>query len=87
MTKFSEQDRTFHRELIWKNALDLFENRKGMTHLSIIRSQKKFINTFHLPPSKNKYKSVQILNNYLMNPNKLIAEQVFYNTMKKKIKL
>ena len=87
MTKFSEQDRTFHRELIWKNALDLFENRKGMTNLSIIKSQKKFINLLNMPNSKNKYKSVEILKNYLKNPNKLIAEQVFYNTMKKKIKL
>ena len=87
MTKFSEQDRTFHRELIWKNALDLFENRKGMTNLSIIKSQKKFINSLNMPNSKNKYKSIEILNNYFKNPNKLIAEQVIHNTFSKKIKL
>ncbi len=85
--KTCEQDRTYYRELIWKNALDLFEKRKGMSQKSIIKSQKTFINSFQLRGKyHNKYKSVQILENYFKNPNKLLGEQIFYNTIYNKVK-
>ena len=44
MKKYHEQDRVYHRELIWQNALDLFEKRKHLTQKVILRQQKKFIN-------------------------------------------
>ena len=54
MSKYTEQDRTYHRELIWQNAIDLFNQKQGMTNKSIIKSQKKFINSFEIN-CKNKY--------------------------------
>lgn len=86
MTKFTEQERTYHRQLIWQNVLDLFEKRNGLTHKSIIKSQRNFINNLNII-GKNKYKSIEILNNYFKNPNKLLAEQIFYNTINKKCKM
>lgn len=85
MSKYTEQDRTYHRELIWQNAVDLFNQKQGMTNKSIIKSQKKFINSFEMN-CKNKYKTLDILNNYLKNPNKHLGEQIFWNTVNKKIK-
>ena len=83
MTKLTEQERTYHRELIWANVLELF-GKKNLTQKSIIKSQKKFINSLNII-GKNKYKSIEILNNYFNNPNKLLAEQIFYNTLYKKL--
>jgi len=83
MTKFTEQECTYHRELIWQNVLELFE-KKYLTQKSIIKSQKKFINSLNIN-GKNKYKSIEILSNYFNNPNKLLAEQIFYNTLNKKL--
>ena len=83
MTKLTEQERTYHRELIWENVLELFR-KKNLTQKSIIKSQKKFINSLNII-GKNKYKSIEILNNYFNNPNKLLAEQIFYNTLYKKL--
>lgn len=82
----TEQDRTYFRELIWKNAIELFEKRKGMSHNSILKSQRKFINSFNLNGYRNKYKTVELLNTYFKSSNKLLAEQVFYNTVFKKVK-
>jgi hypothetical protein len=81
--KYTEQERTYHRELIWHNALDLFEKRKGLSHKSIIKSQKSLINNLNIL-GKNKYKSIEVLDNYFKNPNKHLAEQIFYNTISKK---
>ena len=84
-TKLSEQDKTLIRELIKENAIDLFNKRKGMTQNSIIKAQKKFIHSFNTFNGKNKtnktYKTINILNNYFCNPNKLMAEQIFWNTI------
>jgi len=85
MPRFTEQEQTFHRECIWENALDLFEKRKGLTYKSIIKSQKKLINSLNIS-GKNKYKSIDVLNNYFNNNNKLLAEQIFYNTINKKVR-
>ena len=62
----TEQDRTYFRELIWKNALELFEKRNGMTHNSIIKTQKKYINSFNLKGgnNSNKFKTVELLDTY-----------------------
>lgn len=83
--KLSEQDKTLIRELIKENAIDLFSKRKGMTQNSIIKAQKKFIHSFNIFNGKNKtnktYKTINILNNYFSNPNKLMAEQIFWNTI------
>tara|TARA_Y100000590_G_C15220531_1_gene826050 strand:+ start:132 stop:404 length:273 start_codon:yes stop_codon:yes gene_type:complete len=84
MPKFTEQERTYNRQLIFENVLDLFEKKNGLTYKSIIKSQKKLINNLNIL-GKNKYKSIEILNNYFKNPNKLLAEQIFYNTINKKI--
>lgn len=81
--KYTEQERTYHRELIWKNAYDLFQIKNGLTHKSIIKSQKSLINNLNIL-GKNKYKSIDVLNNYFKNPNKHLAEQIFYNTISKK---
>ena len=85
MTKYSEQDRVYHRELIWKNAFDLFENRKYLTPRVILRHQRKFINDLGLE-GKNRYKTVYLLNTYFQSRNKLLAEQIFYSTFLNKIK-
>lgn len=84
--KFTEQDRSYMRELIWKNALDLFEKRNGQSASSIIKMQRRFINELYLKGGKNsnKYKSVELLQNYFKNPNKLLAQQIFYNSILKK---
>ena len=47
MTKITEQERTYHRELIWKNLLELFENKNSLTNKSIVKCQKKFINNLN----------------------------------------
>lgn len=86
MRKFTEQDRTYHRELIWNNVLELFEKKKSLSEKSIIKCQKRLINNLNVL-GKNKYKSVEVLNNYFKNPNKLLAEQIFYNTINKKCKV
>jgi hypothetical protein len=85
MSKYTEQDRTYYRELIWRNALDLFNNKKNKTDKFIINSQKKYIDSFNMN-YKNKYKSLDILNNYFKNPDKNLGEQIFWNTINKKIK-
>jgi hypothetical protein len=85
MTKLTEQERSYHRELIWQNAYDLYEKKSGLTHKSLIKSQKSFINSLGTL-GKNKYKSIDILNNYFKNPNKHLAEQIFINTICKKVK-
>ena len=86
MTKFTEQEKTYHRQLIWNNVLDLFQKKNSLTHKSIIKSQKTLINNLNIL-GKNKYKSIEVLNNYFKNPNKLLAEQIFYNTINKKMQL
>lgn len=85
MNKLSEQEKSYCRELIWKNARDLFEKRNSMPPIIILKLQKKYINSFNFK-GKNKYKSVEILDNYFKNPNKLLAEQIFWNTMYNKTK-
>jgi uncharacterized pyridoxamine 5'-phosphate oxidase family protein len=86
MPKLTEQDKTYYRKLIWNNALELFEKKNSFSHKSIIKSQKRFINNLNIT-GKNRYKSVEILNNYFKNSNKLLAEQIFYNTINKKCKI
>ena len=85
MPKFTEQERNYHRLLIWENVLYLFENKKSLSNKLIIKFQKRLINKLNII-GKNKYKSIEILNNYFKNPNKLLAEQIFYNTINKKCK-
>ena len=84
MGKIIEQDKVYHRQLTWENALDLFNKKNGMTHKSIIKSQHKFINKLNIN-GKNKYKSIETLNNYFLNPNKHLAEQTFLCTLSKKL--
>lgn len=86
MVKFTEQEYSYHRQLIWQNTLDLFEKRNSYTVKSLIKIQKKYINNLNII-GKNKYKSIEVLNNYFNNPNKLLAEQIFYNTIQKKSKM
>ena len=86
MVKFTEQEYSYLRELIWQNTLDLFEKRNSYTVKSLIKKQKKYINNLNII-GKNKYKSIEVLNNYFNNPNKLLAEQIFYNTIQKKSKM
>jgi len=81
---YKEQTNSYYRQLIWENALSLFEKKSGMTEKSIIKAQKKFINSFDSIKGKNKYKTIEVLNNYFKNPNKLLATQIFWNTFNKK---
>ena len=82
---YSDSDRAYHRELIWRNAYELFQKRKVMKSCTIINMQKKYINSFNID-SKNKYKSVDCLQQYLHTREKLrgLAEQTFLNTMARK---
>ena len=86
--KISEQDKTYNRELVWNNAINLlinFDKNNFENTEYILRNQKKFINNINVN-GKNKYKSVEILNTYLKSKDKNLAEQVFWNTIKNKIK-
>lgn len=80
MNKLSEQEKSYCRELIWKNTRDLFEKRNSIPPSIILKMQRRYINSFNIK-GKNKYKSVEILENYFKNPNKQLAEQIFWNTL------
>ena len=80
MGKFTEQDKSYIRELVWKNAVELFEKKKSMSPNVILKTQKRLINKYNIL-GKNKYKSVKVLENYFKNPNKHLAEQIFWNTV------
>ena len=84
MKKVSEQDRIYHRELIWIHLLNCFNTNEQLTDDVLLKRHKKYIDTF-LINSKNKYHTVDILNNYLKNPNKPMGKQIFWNTISKKI--
>jgi len=86
MPKYTTQDRSYHRELIWENAIKLFEKRNIMTQKSILRSQRAFINYMELN-GKNRYKTIDILNNYFKSKDKGLGEQIFWNTVLKKVKI
>jgi len=83
---FTGQDRAYHNELIWKNLVNLFNKKQGLTIKSFIKSQKKFIHNLNLN-GKNKYKTIEIIKNYYNNPNKYLAEQIFWNTINNKFNL
>ena len=83
MTKYTEQDRVYHRELIWNNLIELFQKKKFFSDKSLIKAQRKFINKFNII-SKNKYKTITILENYCKNPDKALAEQIFWRTVRTK---
>ena len=86
MPKYTPQDCSYHRELIWENTVKLFQNRNSMSSKSILRSQYSFINGLECT-GKNRYKTVDVLNNYFKTKDKNIGEQVFWNTVLKKVKL
>ena len=86
MPKYTPQDCSYHRELIWENTVKLFQNRNSMSSKSILRSQYSFINGLECK-GKNRYKTVDVLNNYFKTKDKNIGEQVFWNTVLKKVKL
>ena len=48
MKKIPEQERIYYRQLIWDNALDLFEKKNSLTHNLIIKSQRRFINKLNV---------------------------------------
>ena len=48
MKKNLEQERIYYRQLIWDNALDLFEKKNSLTHNLIIKSQRRFINKLNV---------------------------------------
>ena len=79
MGKFTEQDKSYIRELVWKHAIELFEKKKSISPHIILKTQKRLINKYNIF-GKNKYKSVKVLENYFKNPNKYLAEQIFWNT-------
>ena len=84
MKLYTEQENVYLRKLCWQNVLELFNKKKNMSSKSIIKSQIKLINSYHII-GKNKYKTVKVLQNYFNNPNKELAEQIFWNTIKDKI--
>ena len=85
MNKLSEQEKSYFRELVWKNAQGLFEKRNSMPPSIILKMQKRLINSYDII-GKNKYKSVLVLENYFKNPDKHLAEQIFWNTMYNKMR-
>lgn len=86
MPKYTPQDRSYHRELIWENAVKLFEKRNSMTSKCILRSQRAFINGLELT-GKNRYKTIDVLENYFKSKDKDLGKQVFWNTVLKKVKM
>ena len=84
--KCAEYDRIYHRELIWRNAYELYKRRSGLTAKTIIKQQIRYINSFDFE-GKNKYKSVDCLRQYLHTGelSKGIAEQTLLNTFSRKI--
>ena len=82
--RLTEQDKTYQRELIWNNLIKIINEKKNTTDESCLLRQIKFINKSNIC-SKNKFKSVDILNNYLKNQDKHMAQQIFWNTIKNKI--
>lgn len=87
--KYSENDRIYHRELIWQNAYNLFNlyNDEKISDKCIINSQKQFINKFDFSKGRNKYHSIKLLEQYIKTKNKELAKQTFLNHIIKKIKL
>lgn len=83
---YSEVDRIYHRELIWRNSLDLFKKRVSLGADVIIRMHKKYINSFNLN-GKNKYKSLDCLRQALHTKESCegLAHDVFVNTANRKI--
>lgn len=85
MPKYTPQERSYHRELIWKNAIELFQKRNSMNSKCILRTQRSFINNLQVT-GKNRYKTIDILNNYFKSKDKYLGEQVFWNTVLKKVR-
>jgi hypothetical protein len=88
MSIFTAQEQSYIRELIWQNAYELFINRKTHNHTikTIVDSQKTYIKQFNIS-KLFKHKSINALEQYYRNPNKMLAEQIFYNTIYKKINI
>ena len=84
MVKLTREDIDYRRELVWLNALNLFNQKNNYTLKSIIKAQKKYIHRLNLL-GKNKYKSVNVLYNYFKNPDKNISETIFHMTINTKI--
>jgi len=80
----SAQDKTYLRKLSWENVVELFNKKNYMSYKSIIKSQIRFLNLNNID-GKNRFKTIIVLENYFKNPNKHLAEQIFWNTIKKKI--
>ena len=85
---YTEQEKTMIRKDIWDNALELFNDYKNFKENpnSMLRQQRKFINSFNLPHSKNKYKSVKYLEDFIKSPDKDIGKQRFLNSIYSKVK-
>ncbi len=83
MKFYTEQEKIELRKLCWENVIDLFNKKKSMPPKTIIKTQIKLLNKYKII-GKNKYKTVKVLQNYFNNPNKELAEQIFWNTVKNK---
>ena len=85
--KYTEQELTLIRKMIWENAYELFLNYNlSDNKKSIIKRHKKFINSFGISWGTKKFKSLQILNTFLNSKNKALACQQFNNSIIKKIR-
>ena len=83
---FSEVDRIYHRELIWRKSLELFNKRLVLKPDVILNMQRKYINSFNFN-GKNKYKSVDCLYQALYTKDNCLAlaHDIFLNTVNRKI--
>lgn len=84
--KYAECDRIYHRELIWRNAYELYKRRGSLTPKTIIKLQTYYINSLNIQ-GKNKLKSVDCLRQYLHTDERVkgVAEQAFLNTLSRMI--
>ena len=85
---YTEQELTMIRKDIWKNAYELFNNYKNYQEnpKSILKQQRKYINSFNIPYTKNKYKSIKYLEDFIKSPDKELGKQRFYNSIYIKVK-
>ena len=79
----TEQDNTITRRLIWENLLECYNLIGKMNDYLIMSKHRKFIDHVNFN-YKNKYLTLNILEQYFNSNNKLLANQVLFNTLNKR---
>ena len=79
----TEQDNTITRRLVGENLLECYNLIGIMNGNLIMNKHRKFINHVNLN-YKNKYFTLNMLKQYFKSDNKLLANQVLFNTLNKR---